>query len=166
MISKRRFLTRLVSSASLAALATIPVRSGAQSDNCGAAKQGGSSEPTFCTLLMIRVPGDTADAFTEQYIQRRIIPECAETIPGFLHGELMKSDSGDGLHCVMCQWGDKASYGQWVTSPVREKQGEDMMAFLKEKGIAVEDMHTMSFDRVQIVPGLGQQSLSAAFLDQ
>jgi heme-degrading monooxygenase HmoA len=154
MISKRRFLTRLVSSVSLAALATIPVRSGAQTDNRGAARQGGSSHPTFCTFLMIKVPGDAADAFSEKYIQRRIIDECAETIPGFLHGELMQSDDGDGLHCVMCQWADKAAYEQWVASPVRDKQGADMMAFVKEHGINIENTHTLSFNRLQIVPGL------------
>jgi heme-degrading monooxygenase HmoA len=102
---------------------------------------------------MIKVPADAADSFSEKYMQRRIIEECAETIPGFLHGELMRSHDGDGLHCVMCQWADKAAYEQWVASPVRDKQGEDVTAFVKEKGITIEDMHTLSFDRLQIVAG-------------
>lgn len=154
MISKRRLLARLVQSVSVATLAIIPVRSGAKSDNRGAAGQGGDGRPTYCTLLMIKVPGDAAKAFSDKYIQRRIIDECAETIPGFLHGELMQSVDGDGLHCVMCQWTDKAAYEQWVASPVRDKQGEDMMAFVKEHAINIEDAHTLSFSRLQIVPGL------------
>jgi heme-degrading monooxygenase HmoA len=103
---------------------------------------------------MIKVPGDKVDVATKAFVKRRIIEECAETIPGFLHGDLMTSHEKDGQICVMCKWTDKAAYDEWAASPVRAKQNEDAVGFTLDAGFGAEDVHTLMFDGVHSVAGL------------
>ncbi|WP_068335455.1 antibiotic biosynthesis monooxygenase family protein [Ruegeria profundi] len=103
------------------------------------------------TFLMIKVPAEHADAFVDFYVERRILDECKETIPGLIRGELLKSSQGDGQICVLCQWTDKDAYNQWLASPVRAKQSDDAMVFFDDAGFTAEDMHTLEFDSAQAV---------------
>ena len=63
------------------------------------------------------------DRSAQAFIKRRAIEESAETIPGFLHGELVVSTGEPDLLCVLCSWTDEDAYQQWLASPLRAKQG-------------------------------------------
>ena len=106
---------------------------------------------SFWTMLMVKVPSDRVDDAAEAFIKRRIIEECSEVIPGFLHGELIKSQDPQGQLCVLCAWTDKAAYEQWVASPVRAKQNVDAAGFTIDAGFSGEDVHTLMFDSVHSV---------------
>jgi len=107
------------------------------------------------SLLMIKVPAANLNEFTTGFIKRRVIEECEETVPGFLHGDLMTSSEKDGQICVMCKWTDKAAYDQWAASPVRAKQNEDILNYLDKAGFEAGDVHTLMFEGVHSVAGSG-----------
>lgn len=105
------------------------------------------------SLLMIKVPAADLDEATGAFVKRRIIEECAETVPGFIHGDMMASQEKNGQICVMCKWTDKAAYDQWAASPVRAKQTEDVLKFTANAGFEAGDVHTLMFDGVHSVAG-------------
>jgi heme-degrading monooxygenase HmoA len=100
---------------------------------------------------MIKVPAADLNEATERFVKRRIIEECAETVPGFLHGDLMTSHEKDGQICVMCKWTDKAAYDAWAASPVRAKQNEDVLRYTAHADFEAGHVHTLIFDGVHAV---------------
>lgn len=106
---------------------------------------------SYWTLLMIKVPTVEAEAVGQAFIDRRILEECAETIPGFLHGELLLSPDVDGQFCVMCNWTDEAAYQAWVASPVRDNQNADALRFTLDEGFGADDIHTIAYDSLHRV---------------
>jgi heme-degrading monooxygenase HmoA len=102
---------------------------------------------------MIKVPAAHLNEFTTKFIKRRIIEECEETVPGFLHGDLMTTAEKDGQICVMCKWTGQDAYDQWAASPIRAKQNEDILDFLSKAGFEADDVHTLMFEGVHSVAG-------------
>ena len=78
------------------------------------------------TMLMIRAHDGNGEAIERAHTGRRCVEEAAETIPGFLYGETMLSAEDPSLVCVMCVWEDEAAYKEWLDSPLRAKQTEDL----------------------------------------
>jgi heme-degrading monooxygenase HmoA len=77
---------------------------------------------TFWSMLTTKVDADAAASTIDVFVKRRCIEESAETIPGFRHGQLLQSTEDPGVLCVLCSWDDKASYQQWLDSPLRAAQ--------------------------------------------
>jgi heme-degrading monooxygenase HmoA len=99
----------------------------------------------FWSLLMFKAHAGQTDRSAQAFIKRRAIEESAETIPGFLHGELVVSTDEPDLLCVLCSWTDEAAYRQWLASPLRAKQGPDL------QGLADGESKTMMFRSVHTV---------------
>ncbi len=108
---------------------------------------------SYWTLLMIKVPTEEVEAVGQGFIDRRILEECAETISGFLHGELLSSIDVEGQYCVLCNWTDKSAYDAWVASPVRDKQNADALGFTIDKGFGVSDIRTVAYNSRHRVTG-------------
>jgi len=100
---------------------------------------------TFWSMLTTKVPEDKADSSIAVFIRRRCIEESAETIPGFRHGELLQSTDDPGVLCVLAAWDDKASYQQWLDSPLRAKQWPDL------QGILTSEVQSSMFESVHEV---------------
>ncbi|NJL54122.1 antibiotic biosynthesis monooxygenase [bacterium] len=100
---------------------------------------------TFWSMLTTKVAADAADSTIEAFVKRRCIEESAETIPGFRHGQLLQSTQAPGVLCVLCSWDNKASYQQWLDSPLRAKQFPDL------KDILTGDLETGEFESVHEV---------------
>ena len=99
----------------------------------------------FFTMLMITAHDGNGKAIERAHTGRRCVEEAAETIPGFLYGETMLSTQDPGLVCVMCAWDDEAAYQQWLDSPVRARQTEDLA------GLISADIKTDAFRSVHSV---------------
>jgi heme-degrading monooxygenase HmoA len=100
---------------------------------------------TFRSLLIIKANPGQAEQSTQAFIQRRCIEESAETIPGFQHGELMRSTTNPEFLCVLCSWDHAAAYQQWLDSPVRAKQGPDLA------GAFTDDIQSWLFETIHTV---------------
>jgi heme-degrading monooxygenase HmoA len=96
-------------------------------------------------MLTTKVDADAADNVIDVFVKRRCIEESAETIPGFQHGQLLQSTEDPGVLCVLCSWDDKASYQQWLDSPLRAAQFPDL------QGITASDLVTGMFETVHDV---------------
>jgi heme-degrading monooxygenase HmoA len=100
---------------------------------------------TFWSMLTTKVDADAAANTIDVFVKRRCIEESAETIPGFQHGQLLQSTEDPGVPCVLYSWDDKASYQQWLDSPLRAAQFPDL------QGITASDLVTGMFETVHDV---------------
>lgn len=100
---------------------------------------------TFWSVLMVKASPGQPDQSADAFICRRCIEESAETIPGFIHGELLRSASDPELLCVLCSWDDEAAYQQWLDSPLRAKQLPDMAAVFSS------DIQSFTFQAIHAV---------------
>lgn len=100
---------------------------------------------TYWTLLMIKSHDGDAKAAAEAHIKRRCTEEAAESIPGFVHGEVMLSTDDPALFCVMCGWENEGAYQQWLASPLRDKQTQDLASLISA------DIKTLPFQAVHVV---------------
>ncbi|MBQ4891402.1 hypothetical protein A9267_17595 [Shewanella sp. UCD-FRSSP16_17] len=82
---------------------------------------------SFFTMLEFTAHDGDGKRFADLHIERRCVEEAAETIPGFLHGETMLSKDDPAKVLVMCTWENEQAYQQWLDSPVRAKQTEDLI---------------------------------------
>lgn len=89
------------------------------------------------SLLTFRSHPGQRDEAAHNFVQRRVLEECAASIPGFLGGELLLSPEDPDLMCVTALWDGAASYQQWLDSPVRAAQGPDLAPFLAQAPVAV-----------------------------
>lgn len=99
----------------------------------------------FFSMLMIEAHDGDGEAIERAHTGRRCVEEAAETIPGFLYGETMLSAEDTSRVCVMCAWEDEAAYQQWLDSPVRAKQTEDLA------GLIAADINTDCYRSVHSV---------------
>lgn len=99
----------------------------------------------FWSMLTTKVPADKVDSSIAAFIKRRCIEESAETVPGFRHGQLLQSTDDPGVLCVLCTWDNKASYQQWLDSPLRAKQWPDL------DGIFTGEIQSSMFESVHAV---------------
>jgi len=100
---------------------------------------------TYWTMLMIKSHDGDAKPAADAHTNRRCIEEAAESIPGFVHGETMLSADDPGLFCVLCGWENEAAYKQWLASPLRAKQTQDLADLISA------DMNTMAFQTLHVV---------------
>ncbi len=98
---------------------------------------------TFWSMMMVKVLEGQAEEAAQVWIKNRIVEAAAETIPGFLHGEVMLSTDEPDQVCVMCGWEDKAAYEEWQSSPVRAKITTDLSSLygMAEQPCSREDHH-------------------------
>lgn len=89
------------------------------------------------SLLACRAHPGQRDHAAHAFVEGRVLEECAESIPGFLGGELTLSPEDPDLLCVTALWDGKASYQQWQDSPVRAAQGPDLAPFFAQAPVAV-----------------------------
>lgn len=75
------------------------------------------------------LPGQRA-ALARAFIERGVLEECRATVPGFVRGELLLSDSDPDLVCVTVEWTDRQAFLDWQASPVRAAQGPALMQWL------------------------------------
>lgn len=97
----------------------------------------------YFSMLMITAHNKTAREAAQIWIDRRCIEEAAESIPGFLHGEVLVHDEADDKICVLCVWNARSDYESWLKSPIRDKQGADIAPLLSAdvNSICFEQMH-------------------------
>ena len=100
---------------------------------------------TFWTMLLIKVRDGDGKAAADAHTRRQCIEEAADSIPGFVHGETLLSADDSAQFCVMCGWEDEAAYQQWLDSPLRAKQTQDLV------GVIDGDIRTLSFQSVHVV---------------
>jgi len=99
----------------------------------------------YFSMLMITPRNKTARETAQIWIDRRCIEEAAESIPGFLHGEVLVHDEADDKICVLCVWNARSDYEAWQKSPIRDKQGADIAPLVKA------DVTSTCFDQVHEV---------------
>lgn len=99
----------------------------------------------YFSMLMITGKGMSGKEAAQAWIDRRCIEEAAESIPGFLRGQVLVSDDSDDKACVMCVWSSKSGYEAWLQSPLREKQTADLTP------VVSVDINTICFDQVHDV---------------
>lgn len=114
---------------------------------------------TFWSMLMVKAIPDQGEQSAQAFIQRRCIEESAETIPGFQHGELLRSTTEPDLLCVLCSWDDEAAYQQWLDSPLRAKQLPDLAEVFTGdiQSLMFQTIHTVTkpqCDRLPVVRSL------------
>lgn len=81
---------------------------------------------SFHSFMMITaVDGSDCDV-AKVWTERRCIEEAAESIPGFQLGEILKSNDNTQVTWVHCCWDLESSYEEWLISPLRLKQTEDL----------------------------------------
>jgi len=96
-------------------------------------------------MLMITAHNKTARETAQIWIDRRCIEEAAESIAGFLHGEVLVHDQADDKVCVLCVWKARSDYEAWQKSPIRAKQGTDIAPLVSA------DVNTICFDQMHEV---------------
>ena len=101
----------------------------------------------YLSMLMITPHNKTAKETAQIWIDRRCVEEAAESIPGFLHGEVLVQDGADGKVCVLCVWNARSDYQAWQRSPIRDKQSADIAPILSA------DVHSTCFDQMHEVEG-------------
>ena len=89
------------------------------------------------TTLAIRVHSGQREAAVAAFMQRKVLEECAETVPGYLHGEVLLAVEDPELINVVVQWTNLEAVQQWHDSPVREAQNVDLLRFVAEPPIAI-----------------------------
>ncbi|KXX67548.1 antibiotic biosynthesis monooxygenase [Flammeovirga sp. SJP92] len=85
----------------------------------------------FWSKLEVKVLNGTAKEAADYHTQRRAIEECAATIDGFQYGELMLSSEDDSAFMILCGWHSEEDYVEWLKSPVRTQQFEDLSKLLE-----------------------------------
>ena len=100
---------------------------------------------TYWTMLMIKSHDGDGKTAADVHIKRRCTEEAAESIRGFVHGEVMLSADDPGLFCVVCGWENEDAYQQWLASPLRAKQTQDLA------GLISADINTMAFQSIHTV---------------
>lgn len=99
----------------------------------------------YFSMLMITAHNKTAKEAAQIWIDRRCIEEAAESIPGFLHGEVLVQDEANDKICVLCVWNAKSDYEAWQKSPIRDKQVADIAP------IVSADVNSICFTQVHEV---------------
>ncbi len=99
----------------------------------------------YVSMLMITAHNKPAWEVARIWIDRRCIEEAAESIPGFLHGEVLAHDQADDKVCGWCVWKARSDYEAWQKSPLRDKQGADIAPLVKA------DVTSICFDQVHEV---------------
>lgn len=100
---------------------------------------------SYVSMLMITAHNKPAREVAQIWIDRRCIEEAAESIPGFLRGEVLVQGESDGKVCVLCVWNARSDYEAWQKSPLRDKQGVDIAPLVKA------DVTSICFDQVHEV---------------
>ncbi|MBB3698200.1 antibiotic biosynthesis monooxygenase [Flammeovirga yaeyamensis] len=80
----------------------------------------------FWSKLEVKVLNASAKEVADYHTQHRAIEECADTIDGFQYGELMLSVNDDSKLIVICGWNSEEDFDEWLASPVRKRQTEDL----------------------------------------
>lgn len=88
------------------------------------------------SILTIRVYSGQRQAAATAFMQRRVLEECAEAVPGYIHGELLLSVEDPDLLSVVTHWNSIAAVQQWWDSPVRQAQGTELLNFSAEPPIS------------------------------
>ena len=88
------------------------------------------------SILTIRVHSGQREAAATAFMQRRVLEECAEAVPGYIHGELLLSVEDPDLLTVVVHWDSKAAVQQWWDCPVRQAQNTDLLSFVAESPIS------------------------------
>jgi heme-degrading monooxygenase HmoA len=99
----------------------------------------------YFSMLMITAHNKTAREVAQIWIDRRCIEEAAESIPGFLRGEVLVHDEADDKICVLCVWNSRSDYEAWQKCPLRDKQGADIAPLVSA------DVHSICFDQMHEV---------------
>ena len=85
----------------------------------------------FRTWLAGRaLPGRRAE-LVQRFVERRVLEECRATIPGFLGGDLLVSDTDPDAICVTVEWASREDFLAWQSSPVRAAQLPDLAPLLQ-----------------------------------
>lgn len=77
---------------------------------------------TYRTWLAGRATPGQREALVQAFLERRVIEECRDTIPGYLGAELLLSENDPDALCVTVEWVDRQSCLDWQASPVRAAQ--------------------------------------------
>ena len=85
---------------------------------------------SIISIMTVRVAADQREAAVRAFEARQVLPECAQAIPGFLHGELALDLDDDETLRVIAHWQDRAAYDAWVAHPKRDAQAQDLSHFL------------------------------------
>lgn len=86
---------------------------------------------TYRAWLPARALPGQRDALVRAFIERGVIEECRATIPGFVRGELLLSESDPDVACVTVEWADRQAFLDWQASPVRAAQGSAFAQWLQ-----------------------------------
>ncbi|MCL1067405.1 hypothetical protein L2735_11380 [Shewanella olleyana] len=101
----------------------------------------------FHSYMVITVKHQKDCDVAKTWTERRCIEEAAETIPGFKYGEILEDPSEPLQTIVHCCWTNKSSYEEWLSSPVREKQEQDLAEYapvLEFRNILLDSKHYVS----------------------
>lgn len=77
-------------------------------------------------------PGLRDDAL-KAYRTHRVLEDCANAIPGLIHGFLLASREDADAFAVVAEWADQASLDAWLAHPLRQDK-EDALSALVEPG--------------------------------
>ncbi|WP_299482197.1 hypothetical protein [uncultured Roseibium sp.] len=78
------------------------------------------------SILVVDVTPGKRDEAIKAFIDRGIISECADAIPAFVSGRVWASDINPDRLNVECDWSEEQGWHDWIASPVRAKQMEDL----------------------------------------
>jgi heme-degrading monooxygenase HmoA len=81
---------------------------------------------SYRAWLSVRALPGRRDELVTAFVTRRVIEECREAIPGFIHGELLLSEDDPDAVCVTVEWQDRQDFQAWQASPVRAAQGAEL----------------------------------------
>lgn len=88
---------------------------------------------SFVSQMAVKVrPGQRADAIAA-FRARRVLEECAESIPGFLKGRLLLSTECGDAFVVEAEWANPGDIQDWQNHPVRAAQASDLSGWLAEE---------------------------------
>jgi heme-degrading monooxygenase HmoA len=91
------------------------------------------------------------DELVAVFVARRVIEECRETIPGFVHGELLLSEDDPDALCVTVEWLNRQAFDAWQTSAVRAAQGAGLAHLVQTLPVS------QLFSSVHIVPSVDME---------
>lgn len=86
---------------------------------------------SYRAWLTARALPGRRDELVTAFVTRRVIEECCEAIPGFIHGELLLCEDDPDAVSVTVEWQNRQAFDTWQTSPVRAAQGAGLVHLLQ-----------------------------------
>ncbi|WP_438991362.1 antibiotic biosynthesis monooxygenase family protein [Lentibacter sp.] len=104
--------------------------------------------PVFSQMSIALRPG-VRDAAIKAFRERRVLEECAQSIPGFISARLLLPLDAPDAICVMAEWQGVSDFEAWTRHPLRDAQEADLVHFLAAPPVTTVFQRALVYDQPQ-----------------